>query len=65
MKIVVLLFAVILGLGFAAKEALRVQISEHKIAAAQPAEEVEASVMQVLLDTVEIAVSSQNVIAGF
>ena len=64
MKILVLLFAVLVAFGFAAKETVCVKAPEKEIATAQIVEEVESPVMSILLDTVEIAVSSQNVIAG-
>lgn len=64
MKIIILLFAAFLAFGLATKETVSVKATEKEIATAQVAEEVEAPVMNVLLDTVEIAVSSQNVIAG-
>ena len=64
MKIIILLFAAFLAFGLATKETVSVKENKKEIATAQVAEEVEAPVMNVLLDTVEIAVSSQNVIAG-
>lgn len=62
MKIIVLLFAAFLAFGLATKET--VKAPEKEVATAKVTDEVEAPVMSVLLDTVEIAVSSQNVIAG-
>ena len=62
MKIIVLLFAAFLAFGLATKETVSPKAPEKEIV--QAAEEVEAPVMGVLLDTVEIAISSQNVIAG-
>ncbi|MBC5993477.1 hypothetical protein [Pontibacter cellulosilyticus] len=64
MKIIVLLFAAFLAFGLATKETVSVKATEKEIATAKVAEEVEAPVLNVLLDTVEIAVSSQDVIAG-
>ena len=62
MKLIVLLFAAFLAFGLATKETVSPKAPEKEIV--QAAEEVEAPVMGVLLDTVEIAISSQNVIAG-
>ncbi|MET3542829.1 hypothetical protein ABID22_003566 [Pontibacter aydingkolensis] len=43
---------------------MSVKTPEKEVVTVEASEEVEAPVMSVLLDTVEIAVSSQNVIAG-
>ncbi|GAB3200349.1 hypothetical protein GCM10027293_21130 [Pontibacter aydingkolensis] len=64
MKIIVLLFAAFLAFGLATKETMSVKTPEKEVVTVEASEEVEAPVMSVLLDTVEIAVSSQNVIAG-
>ena len=62
MKIIVLLFAAFLAFGLATKETVSPKAPEKEVA--QVTQEADAPVMEVLLDTVEIAISSQNVIAG-
>ncbi|MDX5422366.1 MAG: hypothetical protein LPK14_08945 [Hymenobacteraceae bacterium] len=64
MKIVILLFASLLGFGFAVQEAVSVEPKEILIASAETSATVlEEPVMDVVLDTVEISVMAPAVLA--
>lgn len=64
MKIVILLFASLFGFGLASQEALLDQPQKETTARVEQAAVLEAPVMDVVLDTVEITVSAQSTVAG-